>query len=130
MRCYKCDSHTVWIIGDERMCLVCGWADAEYNPPRKTYRGKGIEYWVNYNGSDSAYEDLDVNVKVKNAPTNKNASIMYEVTWPHDDTLMWETSRAKNKKIKIKKSDIIRYKCKQKHTIILTGRNDGTLLWQ
>ena len=118
MRCDKCSSLAIRVIGDEKICVICGWADATYEPPKYKYRTQGVQYLATYNGEFDINNDTEVAVRIKNSPTNHKESLVFEVTCPWCNKQMDEASRT------------FHYKCDNKHRISIENNEDGTIEWQ
>ena len=118
MRCEKCSStNTVRVIGEERICIICGWADINYDPPKRKYRTRGVQYLATYNGEFDINNDTEVAVRIKNSPTNHKEGLVFEVTCPWCDQQMDEPRT-------------FNYKCDNKHKLSIKNNEDGTIEWQ
>ena len=118
MRCDKCSStNTVRVIGEERICIICGWADINYDPPKRNYRTRGVQYLATYKGEFDINNDTEVSVRIKNTATNHREGLLFEVTCPWCNKQMNEASKA------------FHYKCDNKHRISIENNEDGTIEW-
>tara|TARA_R100000808_G_scaffold17922_1_gene39417 strand:+ start:627 stop:986 length:360 start_codon:yes stop_codon:yes gene_type:complete len=119
MRCDKCSAtNTVRVIGEERICIICGWADINYEPPKYKYRSKGVRYVATYNGDSSVNKDTQVLVRIRNSNGNHREALIFEVKCPWCGVQMDCASK------------VFHYKCDNKHRISIENREDGTILWK